>query len=170
MGNLCIRYVQDGRWNKSYISSNHEVSHMSQLHKHVLLLCVLLCCSMYCLCQLCCSVYCFVCKCMLCYCHRVSTQLQLTNISYQKSVSISFITPAFMSINCVNICTKVYKSSMLELPQREFREGSARYGMGRGGPRPVYDRERTDRSGLRRRDGPDRVPRFREYLRPRSPK
>lgn len=57
-----------------------------------------------------------------------------------------------------------------EPPQREFREGSARYGMGRGGPRPVYDRERTDRSGLRRRDGPDRVPRFREYLRPRSPK
>jgi len=57
-----------------------------------------------------------------------------------------------------------------EPPQREFREGSARYGMGRGGPRPLYDRERTDRSGLRRRDGPDRVPRFREYLRPRSPK
>lgn len=85
-------------------------------------------------------------------------------------VSISCIMPLFIYINCVNICTKVYTSSMIEPPQREFREGSARYGMGRGGPRPVYDRERTDRSGLRRRDGPDRVPRFREYLRPRSPK
>ncbi|XP_023722923.1 la-related protein Larp4B isoform X4 [Cryptotermes secundus] len=57
-----------------------------------------------------------------------------------------------------------------EPPQREFREGPVRYNMGRGGPRPAYDRERTDRGGLRRRDGPDRVPRFREYLRPRSPK
>ncbi|XP_021926482.1 la-related protein 4 [Zootermopsis nevadensis] len=57
-----------------------------------------------------------------------------------------------------------------EPPQREFREGPVRYNVGRGGPRPVYDRERSDRGGLRRRDGPDRVPRFREYLRPRSPK
>lgn len=59
---------------------------------------------------------------------------------------------------------------MSEPPQREFREGPVRYNMGRGGPRPTYDRERTDRGGLRRRDGPDRVPRFREYPRPRSPK
>ncbi|XP_069700264.1 la-related protein 4 isoform X2 [Periplaneta americana] len=57
-----------------------------------------------------------------------------------------------------------------EPPQREFREGPVRYNMGRGGPRPVYDRDRAERGGLRRREGPDRVPRFREYLRPRSPK
>jgi len=37
----------------------------------------LLCCSMHCLfCVL------FVCKCVLYYCHRVTTQLQLINISY----------------------------------------------------------------------------------------
>ena len=34
-----------------------------------------LCCSMYCLCV---NVYCYYCY----YCHRVSTQLQLTSISY----------------------------------------------------------------------------------------
>nr|CAD7202266.1 unnamed protein product [Timema douglasi] len=57
-----------------------------------------------------------------------------------------------------------------EPAQRDFREGPARF-MGRGGPRPVYDRDRgADRGGLRRREGPDRVPRFREFLRPRSPK
>ncbi|XP_046996973.1 la-related protein 4 isoform X6 [Schistocerca americana] len=47
---------------------------------------------------------------------------------------------------------------------REYREGQARQHMGRGGPRPVYDR---DRGGLRRREG---APRYREFLRPRSPK
>ncbi|XP_067003403.1 la-related protein 4 isoform X2 [Anabrus simplex] len=56
-----------------------------------------------------------------------------------------------------------------EPPQREFRDGPIRF-MGRGGPRPVYDRERSERGGLRRRDGPDKVSRFREFLRPRSPK
>jgi hypothetical protein len=36
------------------------------------------------LCIVCFVSFCvlFVCKCVLCYCHRVTTQLQLTNISY----------------------------------------------------------------------------------------
>ena len=41
----------------------------------------LLCCSMYCFVSFCIL---FVCKCVLYYCHRVTTQLQLINISYQK--------------------------------------------------------------------------------------
>ena len=40
----------------------------------------MLCCSMYCLFV---SFYVlFLCKCILYFCHRVTTQLQLTNISY----------------------------------------------------------------------------------------
>jgi hypothetical protein len=34
--------------------------------------------------------------------------------------------------------------------------------MGRGGKSKVYDRERKERSGLRRRDGKERVNRLRE--------
>jgi len=33
-------------------------------------------------------MYCFVCKCVPYYCHRVSTQLQLTNISYLRMYEV----------------------------------------------------------------------------------
>jgi hypothetical protein len=39
--------------------------------------------------SLCCSVYCFVCKCIIYYIHRVSTQLQLLNISYYIIIYVS---------------------------------------------------------------------------------
>ena len=57
----------------------------------VLLLCILTVMFMYSYCYVCSVpgvllhyvVLCIVCKYVLYYCHRVSTQLQLTNISYQ---------------------------------------------------------------------------------------
>ena len=59
-----------------------KTGHGLQSHK-------LLCCSMYCLfcvvlCIVCFVSFCvlFVCKCVLYCCHRVTTQLQLINISY----------------------------------------------------------------------------------------
>jgi hypothetical protein len=47
----------------------------------------------------------FVCKCALYYCHRVSSQLQLTNILYQIIISL-FLTPRQVICLCVNVhCT-----------------------------------------------------------------
>ena len=85
----------------------------------------------------------------------------------------SLLSDAFLFVsNCVQMLLSnnlYFFPRELEPQQRESREGPVRY-MGRGGSRPVYDRERTERGGLRRRDGADRVPRFREFVRPRSPK
>jgi len=50
--------------------------------------CYVMFCSVYSV-SLCCSVYCFMCKCVMYYSHRVSTQLQLTNISYHIIIYIS---------------------------------------------------------------------------------
>ncbi|GLH14800.1 Protein of unknown function [Gryllus bimaculatus] len=55
--------------------------------------------------------------------------------------------------------------------QRDFKDSpSARYlGMGRGRPGPSY--ERQDRGvGVRRREVSEKVSRFRDMIRPRSPK
>ena len=62
-----------------------------------------LCCSMYfcvVLCIVCFVSFCvlFVCKCVLYYCHLVSTQLQLTNISYK-------IKPSWCIIYSKCMCT-----------------------------------------------------------------
>jgi hypothetical protein len=56
-----------------YLSKTGHGPHSSQLVK-----CVVLCVA----CVDCVVLCIFVCKCVLYYCHRVSTQLQLTNISY----------------------------------------------------------------------------------------
>jgi hypothetical protein len=50
----------------------------------------------------------FVCKCVLCYYHRVSTQLQLTNIStYQHTpLNSNQTTPVFLSTLSFNGCPK----------------------------------------------------------------
>jgi len=56
----------------------------------------LLCCSVYCLF---CVVLCiFVCKCVLYYCHRVTTKLQLINISH--TTSARFIKQSRMIVEC----------------------------------------------------------------------
>jgi hypothetical protein len=77
----------------------HQDGARPALFQFIFVLCYVffLCCSMYFFCVvLCivCLVFCFflsfcalfVCKCVLYYCHRVSTQLQLTNISYHIKV------------------------------------------------------------------------------------
>ena len=56
----------------------------------VMCICVVLFCVFVLFCVL------FVCTCVLCYCHRVSTQLQLTNISHiditiHRDVSFAFV-------------------------------------------------------------------------------
>ena len=48
----------------------------------------------------------FVCKCVLYCCHRVSTQLQLTNISLSIQQHSGFESQkAFQVVNCVVLCT-----------------------------------------------------------------
>jgi hypothetical protein len=59
--------------------------------------CLFLCmfCSRYCV-SLCCTVYC---KCVLYYCHRVSTQVQLRNVSNITKLCIACYIPT-LSIPC----------------------------------------------------------------------
>ena len=54
---------------------------------------------------LCCiALFCvlFVCKCVLCYCHRVSTQLQLSNISYHIVSSYHIISCHHISYHIIS--------------------------------------------------------------------
>ena len=63
----------------------------------------------------------FVCKCVLYYCHRVETQLQLTNISYQVA-------------GC-NICTKIaLKISAQRIEAKALRTFNRVYSMFSGIP------------------------------------
>jgi hypothetical protein len=90
-----------------------------------------LCCSVYCLfcvvlCIFCFVSFCvlFVCKCVLYCCHRVTTQLQLTNISYQ--------VPFVCQLRSRNVCRKhalkmkVHKSIVVHKP-RERKELNTKF-------------------------------------------
>jgi hypothetical protein len=85
-----------------------------------LLLCLCILNVMYVLCAVC-SVFIvlfyvlFVCKCVLYYCHRVSTQLQLTNISITKHSFPIHCLYAFLFSPCVPYTppiTPTYTSSL----------------------------------------------------------
>ena len=54
-----------------------------------------------------CVVVCIVCVCVLYYCHRMSTQLQLTNISYHK---VMFLLRN-VAENCCISDTTIYKNN-----------------------------------------------------------
>jgi hypothetical protein len=70
----------------------------------------LLSCSMYCLFFLSFCVL-FVCKCVMYYCHRVSTQLQLTNISIYQHQTETFSTERFVFLQ-TNIQIKIQHTEL----------------------------------------------------------
>jgi len=85
---------------------------------------------MYCLflCIVCFVSFCvlFVCKCVLYYCHQVATQLQLTNISYQRHSLVYNVERKFRETVCerrvqdaTECCLKVWQKDILEWTTKE---------------------------------------------------